>query len=132
MYSFQGPPQGDGSNPIAGLINVNGTLYGTTEFGGQGNCNNGLGCGTVFAITTTGTESVLHSFLPGSNGAENPAARLLAVNGTLYGTTEFGGSGNCAGGCGTVFSITPSGTYAVLHSFGAGTDGATLVTLASF
>jgi hypothetical protein len=32
FYSFQGPP--DGEYPFAGLIDVNGTLYGTTQAGG--------------------------------------------------------------------------------------------------
>ena len=37
----------------AGLINVGGTLYGTTEYGGgSNNCSSGPGgCGTVFAVT---------------------------------------------------------------------------------
>ena len=43
---------GDGSWPRAGLVALNGTLYGTTEFGGgysNGNCLSD--CGTVFQIT---------------------------------------------------------------------------------
>jgi uncharacterized repeat protein (TIGR03803 family) len=47
VYSFQGST--DGANPVAGLINVGGTLYGTTMGGGTGTCNGG--CGTVFEIT---------------------------------------------------------------------------------
>ncbi len=52
----------DGLAPLAGLIDVNGILYGTTQGGGQ------YGGGTVFAITRTGQERVLHSFggVPGS------------------------------------------------------------------
>src|SRR5689334_9439977 len=34
QYSFKGNVDGDGIDPYAGFINVNGTLYGTTESGG--------------------------------------------------------------------------------------------------
>jgi uncharacterized repeat protein (TIGR03803 family) len=110
----------DGIHPIAGLIDVDGTLYGTTELGGA----NRYG-GTVFSITTGGAETVLHSFGGAADGA-NPYASLIEVKGKLYGTTEYGGAySGCAGGngCGTVFSLTTSGTEKVLHSFGYGTDG---------
>jgi len=101
LHSFQGGS--DGENPQTGLINVGGTLYGTTNIGGTGNCNGqDPGCGTVFKITTAGAETVLYSFLGGSDG-ENPQAGLINVGGTLYGTTANGG----ASGNGTVFKITP-------------------------
>jgi uncharacterized repeat protein (TIGR03803 family) len=122
IHRFSGSPD-DGSQPEAGLINVSGTLYGTTAAGGA------KGDGTVFAITPSGTETVLHSFTGGGDG-QVPAAALLDVNGTLYGTTEWGGSGKCSGpsgdaGCGTVFKITTSGKEAVLHHFAGGSsDGA--------
>jgi uncharacterized repeat protein (TIGR03803 family) len=106
---------GDGTNPSAGLIDVEGTLYGTTAKGGSN------GYGTVFSLTTSGEETVLHSFGGSGDGAQ-PAAGLLDVNGTLYGTTSAGGATTNAG---TVFSISPSGTETVLHSFDfAGTGGA--------
>ncbi|MGA8326822.1 MAG: choice-of-anchor tandem repeat GloVer-containing protein, partial [Candidatus Cybelea sp.] len=58
--------------------------------------------GTVFSVTTSGTETVLHSF-GGSGDGAHPDASLLNVNGTLYGTTGGGG----AHGDGTVFSLLP-------------------------
>jgi uncharacterized repeat protein (TIGR03803 family) len=83
------------------LINVNGTLYGTTWSGGSSNG------GTVYRISTTGSEKVLYSFAGGSDGA-HPSAALLNVKGTLYGTTAYGGGGSgCGSGCGTVFALTP-------------------------
>ncbi|HLY01103.1 MAG TPA: choice-of-anchor tandem repeat GloVer-containing protein [Candidatus Cybelea sp.] len=127
LHNFDGSSSGsgDGATPEAGLIDVNGTLYSTT-YGGGANCYGGEGCGTVFAITTSGAEGVIHSFYGGKGDGENPEAGLTDVNGTLYGTTSEGGA-NCerssSGGCGTVFAITTSGTEAVIHSFGAGTDG---------
>jgi uncharacterized repeat protein (TIGR03803 family) len=112
LYSFAGGKDFDGGYPAAGLINVNGTLYGTTVYGGSSHH------GTVFSIGTTGTERVLHSFEGGADGVE-PEAGLVNVNGTLYGTTSGGLHGD-----GTVFSITTTGTERVLYHFKGGTDGA--------
>ena len=110
---------GDGEVPESVLTNVNGTLYGTTQYGGAGSgC-----CGTVFKITTSGTESVVYSFRGSPDGLQ-PSTGLIYIKGTLYGTTSGGGA-NCSasGGCGTVFSITTSGKETVLHSFGGSGDG---------
>jgi len=104
----------DGENPDAGLISIKGTLYGTTYFGGAN------GYGTVFKITRSGGESVLHSFAGGSGDGEKPDAGLININGALYGTTEVGGTSNA----GTVFSITTSGKETVLYSFAGEPDGA--------
>jgi uncharacterized repeat protein (TIGR03803 family) len=103
----------DGRFPNAGLVEVNGTFYGTTKAGGSYSCN----CGTVFSITPDGTEKVLHSF-DKTDGSE-PDASLIDLNGTLYGTASGGG----AFGKGTVFSITTTGHQKVLHSFSGGSDG---------
>jgi uncharacterized repeat protein (TIGR03803 family) len=111
VYSF-GNGSGDGTLPGGNLINVNGTLYGTTFYGGADSA------GTVFKITTSGTEKLLYSFKGGPNDGAYPAAGLINVNGTLYGTTSLGGASTCIGyGCGTVFAITTSGKEAVLYSF---------------
>src|SRR5580692_623296 len=116
LYSFKGGT-GDGAYPAAGLATVNGTLYGTTSRAGGGSgCR--PGCGTVFSITPSGAETVLHSFAGGSGDGAKPFAALLNVNDTLYGTTYVGGRG------GTVFSITTSGAETVLHSFVGSGDGA--------
>jgi uncharacterized repeat protein (TIGR03803 family) len=105
----------DGLNPQAGLIHVNGTLYGTTVQGGKYNC------GTVFSITTTGAERVLYSFVAASNDGCQPAAGLISLGGRFYGTTAYGGAYNHGG---TVFSIGTTGAgERVLHSFGSGSDG---------
>lgn len=118
LYSFAGGA--DGATPLAGLINVNGTLYGTTASGGPY-----YNSGTVFSITTSGSETVLYRFRGGYDG-EFPYSSLIDVNGTLYGTTYNGGTGTClqAGECGTVFSVTTSGVHTVLYSFKGEPDGA--------
>jgi len=51
-----------GTHPVAPLLDVNGTLYGTTAQGGAS------GDGTVFSISVSGAETVLHSFSGGSDG----------------------------------------------------------------
>jgi len=117
LHRFQGGS--DGGNPAGGLLNVNGALYGTTVTGGGSGCSGNYGCGTVFSITPSGRETVLHRFGVGSDGAW-PDAGLIDVNGTLYGTTYYGGSYNA----GTIFSVTTTGTENVLYSFAGGTDGA--------
>ncbi len=116
LYSFGASP--DAANPYAGLAHVRGMFYGTTAYGGAN------GDGTIFSITPSGTETVLYSFKGGPGDGEYPFAGLISVKGTLYGTASQGGA-NCSpsGGCGTVFSITPSGTETVLHSFGGPGDG---------
>ncbi|MFY9720344.1 MAG: choice-of-anchor tandem repeat GloVer-containing protein [Candidatus Cybelea sp.] len=126
LYSFGALP--DASDPHASLIDVRGTLYGTTPVGGSSS-SCARGCGTVFSITTGGTEKVLYSFGPRPDG-EYPHARLLNAGGTLYGTTAGGGAYDACGysstgyfGCGTVFSVTLAGSEKVVHSFGNGTDG---------
>ena len=115
----------DGVQPAAPLIRVGGTLYGTTRLGGAYRSSYSPGHGTVFSITTSGLENVVYSFAGATDGSL-PVAGLVNVGGTLYGTTYYGGAySGCSGGigCGTVFSITPSGSEKVLHSFGYGTDG---------
>jgi uncharacterized repeat protein (TIGR03803 family) len=111
LYSFKDGYK-DGYRPAADLTNVNGTLYGTTEAGG-GRCGYPYhSCGAVFAITRFGKERILHRFYGQPDGAV-PAAKLLSVNGTLYGTTQAGGASNN----GTVFTVTASGVERVIYSF---------------
>ena len=119
LHSFGGST--DGTYPNAGLVDVGGTLYGTT-ITGPGKCNGLSDCGTIFSITPSGTEKVLHSFLGGPNDGAGPVAPLIARRGKLYGTTGNGGQ-YCYGGCGTLFSMTLTGKVKVLHNFGSGTDG---------
>lgn len=102
LYSF-GSVGGttDGLQPYAPLLNVNGTLYGTTSGGGE------YHSGTVYEITTSGEETVLHSFdgSDGSGDGATPYAGLINVNGTLYGTTASGSQPTAV--YGTVFSLSP-------------------------
>lgn len=122
LYSFCSQENcPDGAGPSAALIDVQGTLYGTTRDGGV------YGAGTVFSVDPdTGTETVLHSFGNGTDGGQ-PSATLISVKGLLYGTTLYGGAGNA----GIVFSVSSkTGAEAVAYAFCAQSnciDGATPV-----
>jgi len=106
--------QGDGYNPQAGLIRDSaGDLYGTTASGGS-SYN-----GTVFGLSSSGTETILYNFTGGADGGSPLSGLIRDSAGNLYGTTNMGG----ASGYGTVFKVTASGTETVLYSFAGGTDG---------
>ena len=106
LYNFRGSENADADIPHANLIALGNTLYGTTQYGGGNNI------GTVFSVTTSGQERVLHSFASTGDG-NTPLAGLTAYGGVIYGTTAAGGRH----GGGTVFSITRSGQYHTLFSF---------------
>lgn len=114
LYSFTGGT--DGGRPYAGVVeDKQGNFYGTTMQGGA------FGLGTVYKLTPTGTETVLHSFAGGSDGATPHGGVILDNKGNLYGTTADGGSANA----GIVFKVSPSGNETVLYTFAGGPDGAT-------
>jgi uncharacterized repeat protein (TIGR03803 family) len=119
LYSFKGGS--DGSTPFAALIAAGGELYGTTYLGGGGDCAGG--CGTVFAISTSGAERILHAFKGYPHDGALPLGALVSANGMLYGTTWLGGGGSCTHGCGSLFEISPSGEERMLHSFKGAPDG---------
>ncbi|MGB8909494.1 MAG: choice-of-anchor tandem repeat GloVer-containing protein, partial [Candidatus Cybelea sp.] len=88
LYRFKGGS--NGFAPSGGLIDVNGELFGTTSTGANGSACS-YGCGTVFKLTTDGrSKKLLYTFAGGTDGAD-PVAGLIVVNGSLYGTTEYGG-----------------------------------------
>jgi uncharacterized repeat protein (TIGR03803 family) len=124
-----------GTSKSDGFINVperlvvdqEGNVYGTTDFGGvkgrtdkHGNC--GRGCGTVFEISATGVETILHTFtgFKQQDGAHPRAGLIIDGQGNLYGTTYYGG----LYGYGTVFKLTPTGKETILYNFTGATDGA--------
>ncbi|MFY9666127.1 MAG: choice-of-anchor tandem repeat GloVer-containing protein [Candidatus Cybelea sp.] len=98
IYNFKGAP--DGFWPTAGLTPLHGLLYGVTQWGGSGYY--GI-CGILFSITASGQETILHNFAGGTQDGCSPTGGLVALHGTLYGTTSGSGLHNT----GTVFSFTP-------------------------
>ncbi len=106
LFSFDNT---NGANPYARLaLGTNGNFYGTTEQGGT----NG-GYGTVFEITPAGALTTLFSF-NNTDGAEPEATLILGADANFYGTTQVGGTN---GGYGTVFRISPAGSFSNLLSF---------------
>ena len=112
LYNFQGGK--DGQNPEAGLAYLHGVFYGTTFTGGigPGGCNVPTGCGTVFSLTPSGKERVIHTYNVYPDGLE-PLSRLKVLNGTLYGTTSYGGKYDS----GTVFAMSTTGKERILWNF---------------
>jgi uncharacterized repeat protein (TIGR03803 family) len=106
LYSFG--QSGDGASPYGGLVfDKQGNLYGTTSQGGL------YAFGTLFKLTPTGTETVLHSF-QSVDGAFPYGGLVFDKQGDLYGTTYLGGNGY-----GTVFKLSPAGTLTTLYRFGS-------------
>src|SRR5580658_2155921 len=119
LHTFSGYST-DGANPAGGLIaDANFNVYGTTYEGGAADQ------GTVFEWAADGPETVLYSFTGLADGGGPEAGLVLGPNGSLYGTTYFGGAYDY----GVVFELTPPAvaggawTEAVLYSFTGGPDG---------
>jgi len=116
LWQFGGSPN-DGRYAWPGLVQgTDGNFYGTTTYGGTNNA------GTVFQISPGGNYTNLYSFLgPPSDGANPYGSLAQGTDGNFYGTTINGGTNNA----GTVFRISPGGSYTLLHNFaGQPTDGA--------
>jgi uncharacterized repeat protein (TIGR03803 family) len=137
LHNFTGA---DGAAPLAGpVLDRAGNLYGTTSSGGSGACAGVLesetGCGVVFKLARNAkgiwTETVIHTFTGGADGATPMAGLILDAAGNLYGTTFAGGDVTACPfapvGCGVVFKLAPNpdGTWTenVLHSFNNGDGG---------
>lgn len=115
LASFGRAPDGFAAYPSAGLVLApDGNFYGTTAGGGtNGNW------GTVFRVTPAGVVTSLLSF-NGTNGNDVESSLTLASDGTLWGTTRYGGAtfdGTYGSGNGTIFQITTNGILTTLISF---------------
>lgn len=104
IYQFKGDK--DGKWPVAGLLEYQGSFYGTTYKGGDD------GYGTAFKLTppakgkTAWAHTVLYSFTGHTDGwdGEYPMGGLIAgPGGVFYGTTNGGG----LYGYGTAFKLVP-------------------------
>jgi uncharacterized repeat protein (TIGR03803 family) len=117
-----------GIEPTGNLISdSHGNLYGTTGAGGT------YDWGTIFELTLGANgkwrEKVLYSFTDGSDGSIPESGLIFDASGNLYGTTQYGGAGQCSGNsCGTVFELSPSSggnwTLTTLYHFEGSPDGA--------
>jgi uncharacterized repeat protein (TIGR03803 family) len=114
LYSFGSDPE-DGILPNSDMIlDAAGNLYGTTS---RGLVNQG----TIFKLSPTGAETILHSFEGGSNDGAYPESSALVADGegNLYGVTQYGGTSDR----GVVYKLGRGETFSVLYSFTGGADG---------
>jgi len=123
LYSFTSGT--DGGEPYKGVtLDREGNLYGTAVTGGSGSCEGG--CGLVYKLTNSGgtwTQTVIHAFTGGDDGASPGARVTVDESGNVYGMTPTGG----AYGLGTIYKIqqVANGTwiFRVIHTFTGGSDG---------
>jgi uncharacterized repeat protein (TIGR03803 family) len=125
LHSFLGST--DAAQPASGVVmDAAGNLYGSAGGGCIEECN-----GTIFELSpsanSTWTESILYTFLGGTDGGF-PAALTLDAAGNLFSATFSGGVTNSpCGGCGTVFELSPSANgnwqKTILYNFADGLDG---------
>ncbi len=136
-FSYQNDDGNDADGKI--LIGADGSLYGVTYVGGIiGDCQDGHGCGTVYRlrppITVCKTalcpwnETTLYRFTGGTDGAYPQGSLMFDQAGTLYGTTNYGGTQQFCDTpnsfCGVVYQLTSAGVESAIHVFTGGPGGA--------
>jgi uncharacterized repeat protein (TIGR03803 family) len=120
VYSF-GAVSGDGGysfEPVA--IDSSGNIWGTSQQLGA------YGFGAIYEISPNSsggwTETIVHSFAGGTDGAYPECGFIFDAAGNLYGTTTYGGSSSH----GIIFELSPAvgggWTMTTLYNFD-GTDG---------
>lgn len=123
LHRFNGK-HGDGYGPYAApILDGQGNLFGTTEYGGV-QCGTSS-CGVVYELSPEAggkwKERILHRF-HGSDGQFPGGALIMDASGDLYGTTVNGGSY-----LGVVFKLTREDNdrwkETVIYSFRSGTSG---------
>jgi uncharacterized repeat protein (TIGR03803 family) len=117
IYAFSGFTLGDtGGYPVGGVIfDKSGNLYGTTG-------NYGCEFGTLFQLTYSGstwTETNLHSFCGGNDGAYPVSSLIRDDAGNMYGATPgaYPGYGSVRG---SAFMLIPSNggwDYSLIYTF---------------
>ena len=98
---MDGTPGINGGTPDLStlVLDASGTIYGTTQFGGE------FGKGVVFSLANNGTFTRLHSFASASGA---PSGALIRdASGTLFGTTVN-----------SVYSLTSGGVFSTLATIG--------------
>lgn len=112
QYEFSGTP--DGSAPYTGVtFDSKGRRFGVTSDGGI--YNDGL----IYELNADGTVRIIHSFDARSEGAAPRSELVVASDGYIYGTTQYGGGTDN----GTVYKFRPNGHFETVYSFNGLSDG---------
>jgi len=127
LHNFKGGTSDGETSHASVVMDEAGNLYGTTTAGGTGACPQG--CGVLFQLTPTAsgpwTETIVHQFAGGSDGAQPYSSVIFDAPGNLYGATTAGGSHNA----GVVYKLTPAGpglwNETVIYNFLGSPDAAT-------
>ena len=90
------------------VLGTDGAFYSTSY-----NSGGGLASGAVYQFSAAGVVTVLHGFNDTPDGNVPNGGLVLGSDGNFYGTTEYGGTSHL----GTVYRISPEGTYQELISF---------------
>lgn len=108
LHSFARGPS-DGCYPVGSVVQDKaGNLYGTTYDCGANSA------GTIWKVSKTDNETILHNFYYGpSDGCWPQAGVARDSKGNLYGAT----TGCPANKRGAVYELSTTGTLTVLHSF---------------
>jgi uncharacterized repeat protein (TIGR03803 family) len=114
LYVFQDTNDGEWPDQ-APVVDAKNNIYGTTYIQNGANF-----AGAIWTISASGKFSVLYDLNGATDGFGPNSPLILNTDGNFYGTTSSGGADNY----GTVFSITPTGTFTLLHSFTNTGDGA--------
>lgn len=109
LHHFMGTP-GDGRMPLSSVVQgIDGFLYGTTYYGGANDI------GAIFKMDTNGNNfAVLRDFSGPADGDQPVAGLTRGSDGTLYGTTRYGGPSDA----GVAFRVNgDGGGFIILHAF---------------
>ena len=106
----------NGDRPYAGLIQASdGYFYGTTKFGGA------QSVGTIFRIGADGAYTNIYSLAgSGFDGWQPSGGLVQGTDGNFYGMTLMKGTNTCQ--CGTIYRVSRSGAYTVIHQFAGGAN----------
>jgi len=117
LYTFTSLTQA--IEPIGSpIIDSTGNLFGTTQWGGDLNCEHTVGCGTIYELDHSSKFKVLHKFAGKSDGS-SPTCVIDGGDGSLVGVTNAGGDLSCYPpfGCGTIFRLDKTGKFNTLYTF---------------
>lgn len=113
LHSFQSAS--DGGNPTGALVynSSNQKIYGACSSGGSN------GFGTCFSYGLNGIFTVQHNFGGAAAGAYPQGGVILANDGMLYGTTQYGGNHSQ----GSIFKLNPqNNTHEIIYHINATTS----------